>query len=461
MKRFKVLKMNADTLTPVRIFQLLKGEKKFLLESTADYGNKGRYSFIGADPFEEIIGYGKETIIRSHRGHKEQRVMENALRYLKENFIKIELHLPFPFIGGAVGYIGYDIVREFYPIGKMLPDELEMPDVHLMLYQTFIVYEHLTETVYLVTLNLFEEDENVLEDRLLELKRKVTEESSVKPSEPIVLNYVSEEGEQIFQEKIKRAKEYIQKGDASQIVVSQRMKAKFKGDPFSYYRQLRYVNPSPYMFYIDFNDYLILGASPESLIKTAGRKVMTNPIAGTRQRGKTEKEDQRLVEELMKDPKEISEHKMLVELSKRELQTICKKNSLTTPLHMEVHKFQHVMHLVSEVHGELKEDLTSIDALLATFPAGTVSGTPKVRAMQIINELEDVKRGFYGGGVGYIAFNGDLNIALAIRSLVLKEKVAYLQAGAGIVEDSDPQFEFNETLHKARSLMEMKTEEFF
>src|SRR5699024_494270 len=228
--------------------------------------------------------------------------------------------------------------------------------------------------------------------------------------------------------------------------------AEVNGDPFSYYRKLRFANPSPYMFYVDFDDYLIIGTSPESLIQTTGKQIVTNPIAGTRHRGKTDAEDRLLMDELLADQKEIAEHQMLVNLSRKDLEQVCEIDSITIPTYMQIEKYQHVMHIVTEVHGTLKPNKSSIDALIATLPAGTVSGTPKIRAMQIINELEDYKRGIYGGGIGFISFTHDLNLALAIRSIIIKNKTAYLQTGAGIVFDSDPDAEFAETLHKARSL---------
>jgi len=234
------------------------------------------------------------------------------------------------------------------------------------------------------------------------------------------------------------------------------MVATITDDPFSIYRKLRTANPSPYMFYIDFADYLIIGASPESLVQTTGRTVVTNPIAGTKPRGKNEAEDAMIAYELLQDPKEVAEHDMLVQLSKDDLHPICKQGSIQVPVYKDIVKYEHVMHIVSETHGILKDHLTSFDALVACLPAGTVSGSPKIRAMQIINELEDERRGFYAGGIGYITFNHDINIAIAIRSLIIKDKIAYVQAGAGIVQDSIAENEYMETLHKAKSLTNLK-----
>ncbi|WP_312854636.1 anthranilate synthase component I family protein [Pallidibacillus pasinlerensis] len=261
--------------------------------------------------------------------------------------------------------------------------------------------------------------------------------------------------EQQFKEKVEIIKQHIENEEVAQVVLSQRMKGKLEGDSFTFYLKLREVNPSPYMFYIDFEDYQILGASPESLVQTKNDEVITNPIAGTRHRGMSVAEDKALEKELLTDKKELAEHDMLVELSRNDLERVCEASSIHSPTYMKIEKYQHVMHIVSEVRGKLKEDFTSIDALLACLPAGTVSGMPKIRAMQIINELEEQKRGVYAGGIGYINVNLDINFALAIRSLVIKDGLAYLQAGAGIVKESDPTFEYNETLNKARSIMEV------
>lgn len=453
--QYKMLKINADTLTPISIFKQLRGKKKFLLESSFEHEKKGKYSYIGSNPYEEVIGHGDKTTVINHESGVTKQYNQNALYYVRENFPNVNIDLPLPFTGGAIGYIGYDTIRYFEDIGEELQDDLEMPDIHLMLYKNLIVYEHSNETVYLVAVNFNNEDEKTLDQRLHLLKQTLYCETSISPLESMPINFTSNMTEQSFKEKVKIAKQYIHDGEAYQIVISKRMQAELNSDPFSYYRKLRIANPSPYMFYVDFDDYLIIGTSPESLIQTTGDHVVTNPIAGTRQRGNTDEEDQLFMNELLADKKEIAEHQMLVDLSKSELKRVCRPESITIPTYMQIEKYQYVMHIVSEVHGKLKANQTSIDALIAVLPAGTVSGTPKIRAMQIINKLENQKRGFYGGGIGYISFNHDLNIALAIRSIIIKNQIAYLQTGAGIVADSDPDKEFAETLHKARSLIDM------
>lgn len=452
---YKLLKINADTLTPIAIFKQQTGKKRFLLESSFEHEKKGKYSYIGSDPYEEIIGYGHNTTVINHITSETKQYDEHALDYMKKNFPTIDIDLPIPFTGGAIGYIGYDAIRYFDDIGEELEDDLEMPDIHLMIYKDLIVYEHINETVYLIAMNLHGEDEKTLDKRLTQLKETLYCQTSITPLQSIPINFTSHMTEQTFKEKVNRVKQHIDNGETYQIVLSQRMQSKLNGDPFAYYRKLRVSNPSPYMFYVDFDDYLIIGASPESLIQTTGNHIVTNPIAGTRHRGKTSEQDQLLKNELLADKKEVSEHQMLVELSKNDLGKVCQIESITIPIYMQVEKYEHVMHIVSEVHGKLHDNKTSIDALVAVLPAGTVSGAPKVRAMQIINELEDKKRGFYGGGIGYISFNHNLNMALAIRSIIIKNKIAYLQTGAGIVSDSDPDKEFEETLQKARSLMEI------
>lgn len=339
-----------------------------------------------------------------------------------------------------------------------MPDELEMPELHFMIYKNIIAYEHSCETAYLIAMNVDNQEEDVLDQRLKVLEDTLYKEITIADPKQTPIKFKSNMTKEVFIEKVKLAQKEIHNGDVLQVVLSQRMQAQINGDSFSFYRKLRAANPSPYMFYIDFDDYLIIGASPESLIQTTNDHIVTNPIAGTRARGSTDAKDLQLEQELLADKKELAEHEMLIDLSKHDLEKICDTNSITIPIHMKIEKYEHVMHIVSEVHGTLKEGFSSIDALIACLPAGTVSGSPKTRAMEIINQLEEVKRGFYGGGIGYITFNHDLNLALAIRSLIVKDNQAYLQSGAGIVHDSVPEKEYEETLQKAKSLIEANTD---
>ncbi|SFE15868.1 anthranilate synthase, component I [Lentibacillus persicus] len=457
---YKYIKLNADTLTPIGIYENLYGKKKFLLESSIQHEEKGKYSFIGADPYQEFKGSGSLTTILDHENESSESRTESVLNVFQKEFPTIDETLPFPFFGGAVGYIGYDAIRSYEDIGETLHDDINMPEIHLMLYQNIIVYDHSDESAFLVATNLNQQPEHVLDERLASLKKALIPFPTADVSSGEDAVFHPEMDKQDFMRNVEIAKDHIKRGDIYQVVLSQRMKADMSGDPFSFYRKLRKVNPSPYMFYIDFNEYVVLGASPESLVETSGRHIISNPIAGTRPRGETKEADNTMAKELLADEKEIAEHRMLVDLSRNDLSRVCETNSVSVPAYMNVESYQHVMHMVSEVHGILNDQFTSIDALIACLPAGTVSGAPKIRAMQIINQLENKKRGAYGGGVGYINFNHDLNIALTIRSLVVKENHAYLQTGAGVVHDSDPEAEYNETLHKAKSLMEVANLDF-
>ena len=452
----EMLKINADTLTPVGIFKKLNGTKKFLLESSFQHETKGNYSYVGANPYMEVIGRDTQSIVKDVNTGNTTIYKMPVLEYFKAHFPKQDAALPLPFYGGAIGYTAYDAIRQYADIGNMPPDEIDTPDHHYLLYQTIIAYEHRSETAYLITNNVNGESKQEMQAVLKELHYELNKDIHIDSPEDYPVHFTSQMDKQTFMKRVEKAKAYIQSNEATQIVLSQRLTADLNGDPFSFYRSLRSANPSPYMFYIDFTDYLIIGASPESLVQTNGNQVITNPIAGTRPRGNSADEDTALKEELLQDKKELNEHHMLVDLSKKDFSAICKAESITTPVYMEVLAYQHVMHIVSEVHGELKEGKSSFDALIASLPAGTVSGAPKTRAMQIINELETVKRGFYAGGIGYISFNHDINLAIAIRSILVKDHKAYLQVGAGIVADSVPEKEYEETLHKARSLTELQ-----
>ena len=449
---YKMIEKNADTLTPVGIYKRLQGKKKFLLESSFQHETKGKYSYIGANPYEEIIGFGDKTKVINVETKEEKIFQCNTLDYFKKHFRKIDIDIPLPFIGGAIGYVGYDAISQFVSTGEELEDPLNMPDYHFMLYDTIIVYEHRTEKAHIIALNVQNLKEVELDERLTKINHELSAPVNIAEPNLTPITFSAQLAKEEFINRVQTAKQYIERGEAAQIVLSQRMVATFEEDPFSFYRELRTRNPSPYMFYIDFTDYFILGASPESLVQTNGRNVVTNPIAGTRRRGKSEAEDKVLENDLLQDKKELTEHEMLVELSKRDLEKVCELQSIHIPVLKDVVKYEHVMHIVSEVHGTLREDKSSFDALIACLPAGTVSGLPKERAMQIINELETEKRGVYAGGIGYISFNHDINLAIAIRSLIVKDGKAYLQTGAGIIDESIPEKEYEETLQKAKSL---------
>lgn len=443
------LRINGDTLTPISIFHRLKGDRKFLLESSLKHEESGRYSFIGSNPTKEYRGFEKELLETDLRTKEIKRHIGKPLDVLKTLLIFTEDDDDaFPFTGGAVGYIGYDVVAQYESIGNQLLDDRDMPDIHLLVYETIIVYDHLKQDVTIIQRGTDRSELTNIQEQL-EIKEKTSDETLT------AVAFTSNVTQEHYVDQVKKAKELIRAGDIFQIVLSQRLEAPFTENPFTLYRKLRKENPSPYMFYVDFDEHVILGSSPESLLNIKGNRVTTNPIAGTRKRGATKEDDSALQTELQNDPKEQAEHRMLVDLGRNDLGRISEIGSIHLTKYMTVEKYQHVMHLVSEVCGTLKPKLHPLDALIACLPAGTVSGAPKIRAMQLIQEFETVKRGVYGGAVGYLGFNGNLDIALAIRTFVVKNQTAYVQAGAGIVYDSNPETEYEETLHKSKSLLEV------
>lgn len=451
---YKLRKLNGDVLTPITLFLRLEGVKKFLLESSMKHNEQGRYSFIGVNPLMEIVGVGNHTKVLSSDGAVLKEESGLPLDVLRTTLPELSLELPFPFYGGAVGYVGYDAIRQYKEIGAELKDEIDMPDIHFMMYQDVVVFDHLAQTIYLLAIDLEgNRSENELEERLEELEKQITRKETDESLIDCSIDFQPQMQKEEFVRRIEMAQEYVKKGEILQVVLSQRMVGQVGADPFHFYRVLRNSNPSPYMFYLDFDEYVVLGASPESFIKTSGRQASTNPIAGTRRRGDTTEEDEKLAAELLADEKELSEHRMLVDLSCEDMSEICSQESINVKQYMKLEYYRHVMHIVSEVEGMLGEGKTGIDALVACLPAGTVSGAPKTRAMQIINELEEVKRGVYAGAIGYVNANGDIDFALAIRSLVIKDQKAFLQAGAGIVVDSVPEREYMETINKARALL--------
>ncbi len=447
--------LNGDTLTPIAIYNRLKGKKKFLLESSLKHEGNGRYSFIGMNPYLEYKAVDDQITIY-YKEHV-QRAQGIPLQLLKKFLPELRAHLPFPFYGGGVGYIGYDAIRQHEKIGDVVNDSLNMPDIHLMFYQDVIVFDHLSQTVSIILLNLNQtRTEAELEQTTETLQIALfTGDKEDQKTNAAKMDFKPTRSKEDFMKMVESAKKHIQQGDIFQVVLSQALEGEATDEPFQFYRKLRNANPSPYMFYIDFEDYILLGASPESLIKTKGKELTTNPIAGTRKRGETVTEDKQLEQELLADEKELAEHKMLVDLSRNDVGRVCEAGTITISKYMEIERYQHVMHIVSEVKGQLKQTLSSVDALISCLPAGTVSGAPKIRAMQIINELEKRKRGVYAGAVGYINVNGDIDFALAIRSLVIKDGKAILQTGAGIVYDSNPEKEYEETMNKAKSLLEV------
>ncbi len=452
---YLIREIKGDTLTPIAILQKISGRKKFLLESSHKYSESGRFSFIGSEPTKEFFSNGDCCEITTRSGER-TKVKGNPLEVLK-GLLPFRESVPcsIPFLSGAVGYIGYDVIRQFEQIGTLLPDELNMPDTHLMIYDEVIVFDHLEEKVFIVAVGENDEDNAELEarvqKRLAELKRPL---QHAELEDVTFGKFEPETSKEEFMNHVLKAKEHIVAGDIFQVVLSQRMKSAFSGSPLSLYRKHRANNPTPYMFYIDFEEYTVIGSSPESLVKTRGETVIANPIAGTRRRGKTNDEDACLENELQNDEKELAEHKMLVDLGRNDLGRVCQFGTVTVEKYKTIEKFRHVMHLVSEISGTLSEDKTALDALAACIPAGTVSGAPKIRAMEIINQLEKKKRGLYSGAIGYLSSNGNIDFALAIRTMILKQGIAYIQAGAGIVYDSAPEMEYEETINKMRSFLE-------
>jgi anthranilate synthase component I len=446
-----------DLFTPISLFKKLSGSKKFLLESAFKHQASGRYSFIGSNPVFELIGTNQGAQIVYKNGQKEE-FIGNPLLKLKELLPPKDTFesLNIPFIGGGIGYVGYDMIRQFEEIGEELGDSIGMPDLHLMFFEVLIVFDHLDQKIYLVGTKLTEETS--IEDlrvELLNLKEVILAEKKQEEVGSVVFTaFTSEVSKADYLLKVEKAKEFIQKGDIFQVVLSHRMKANFEGDPFDFYRKLRIQNPSPYMYYIDFGDSVVAGTSPESLIKVNGKQVITNPIAGTKRRGKSTEQDSAIEKDLLQDEKELAEHKMLVDLGRNDLGKVCEFGSIKLEKYMSVEKYKYVMHLVSEVSGRLKNPYTALDALVSCLPAGTVSGAPKIRAMEIINNLETSKRGVYSGAVGYLSVNGNLDFALAIRTMILKNQTAYIQAGAGIVYDSKPEQEYEETINKLKAFLE-------
>lgn len=443
----RMKKINGDSLTPITVFNRLEGQRKCLLESSLKTSETGRYSFIGADPSKGYIGRENHLTEIDYASGIETEHFGKPLEVIKNLMPDYEAEVDgLPFTGGALGYIGYDAIGAYEPVDSARKDSLGMPDIHLQLYETVVVFDHVKNDVTIIS---FEGKVEKVEQQLL-LPEKMEQDKNQQ-----ALKFESKTDAASFREQVEKAKGHIRKGDIFQIVLSQRLSSSYEGEAFTLYRQLRKQNPSPYQFFIEFDEYAIVGASPESLLTIRKGLMVTNPIAGTRRRGETAVEDERLADELIHDEKERAEHQMLVDLSRNDVGRVAEVGTVEIPKYMVIEKYQHVMHIVSEVTGKLNSAMHPIDALVSCLPAGTVSGAPKVRAMQLIREFEEERRGVYGGAIGYFGFNGNLDVALAIRTFVVKDGQVHVQAGAGIVHDSDPQSEYEETLHKARSLTEV------
>lgn len=456
LRKFAMKVLQGDMMTPISVYQSLEGKQKMLFESSAKHEESGRYSFIAINPIAELIG--DRNGYSFTKGGETEKSSDNVLVKLKQVMPFHKAQYPFAFFGGAIGFFGYETAFYTEKIGEYLQDDLEMPDVHVFFYDTFIVFDHLKQEVTLAAIDLFGEGRSheAIEMAISKMEEQLNAGITFDAMTFGELDFRPMIAKENFVAMVDRAKQHIRKGDIFQIVLSQRFTSPYTGNPFALYRQLRTSNPSPYMFYMDFGTYTILGTSPESLVKVKKRKVTTNPIAGTKPRGKTVEQDHLIAEGLLNDEKEIAEHRMLVDLGRNDLGRIAKVSSVKLMKYMNIERYKHVMHIVSEVIGELRDDVHVLDVLRACLPAGTVSGAPKIRAMQLINELEPVKRGVYAGAIGYISTTGDMDLALAIRTMIIKDHRAHVQAGAGIVHDSVPLSEYEETLNKARALLEVK-----
>jgi anthranilate synthase component 1 len=442
-----------DLETPVSAFLKLRGRDPqfpaFLLESAEQGQRVGRFSFIGVRP---------RKLVRWSLGD------DGDPYALAAAEVAAFSQAPFPeappFAGGAVGFFAYDLVRTVEPLGDPNPDPVGLPDMALMLSDVLVVFDHLKHTITILV-NVYVDDgelQDAYADALATIEKARRLLAGPVPAiEPTPSRarptFVSNMPREQFEGMVARIVEYVHAGDAFQVVPSQRWSADLDADPFSIYRGLRVVNPSPYMYFLDFMDFQIAGASPEPLLTVAGRHASTRPVAGTRPRGGDAAEDAQIADGLLADEKERAEHVMLVDLGRNDLGRVCEYGTVAVDNFMAVEAYSHVMHIVSSVSGTLREEVGPMDALRSVLPAGTLSGAPKVRAMQIIDELEPIKRGGYGGAIGYLSYTGDLDTCIHIRTVVIKDGVAHVQAGGGTVADAKPEYEFLESEAKARGVL--------
>ncbi len=457
--------ISADLLTPVAAFLALAEREpySFLLESVEGGERIGRYTFLGIRPYMVVSGRGEEVVIR--RGKKVEKQNASLLEVLRA---ALREHKPAnvpglpPFTAGAVGYFAYDAVRHFERLPSLAKDDLQLPDGVFMFYDRLLAFDHLRHQLHiLAAADVRHEKPRAAYDRAVAdvdaLEKKLVSGLRIRrlspEHKPAKIKLHARTKPNDFLQSVKTAKEYIGAGDIFQVVLSQRLDFPLPAAPFDIYRSLRTVNPSPYMYFLHMDDLQVIGSSPEMLVKVSNRTLEYRPIAGTYKRGATPEEDARLEEHLRTNEKERAEHVMLVDLGRNDLGRVSEYGSVRVKDLMYVERYSHVMHLVSALEGKLRKDLDALDAFAACFPAGTLSGAPKVRAMEIIEELEPTRRGVYGGSVLYADFAGNLDSCIAIRTMVVKNKRAYVQAGAGIVADSDPQSEFQECRNKAQAVV--------
>lgn len=455
----------ADMDTPVTAYLKMANSPSFLFESVVGGEKWARYSFAGASPSREIRAWGRRIEIKDRLRGIESFETDDPIGVLRKElsrFRPVEVKGLPRFYGGLVGYIGYDMVRFF----ERVPDEkksgLGLPDMFFMLTDTLLIFDSLKQKIKVVSNahlddspeHAYREAVEKIEDMIARLRKPLrktrTRDVVTAENEPFVSSFGEK---QEFEKAVMKAKEYVMSGDVVQVVLSQRFDTKAVARPFDIYRTLRVINPSPYMYYLDIGDARLIGSSPEILVRLEGDRITLRPIAGTRRRGETELEDKSLEEELRKDPKEISEHIMLVDLGRNDVGRVSRIGTVNVTELMTVERYSHVMHLVSNVEGILRDGLDAFDVLKASFPAGTVTGAPKVRAMEIIEELEPVRRGPYAGSVGYFSYSGNMDTCITIRTIIMKGRKVYVQAGAGIVADSIPEREYNETVNKAMGMI--------
>lgn len=465
-----------DLDTPVSAYFKIASQTRyaFLLESVEGEEKVARYSFLAKDP--ELLLRSRGSLAEIHRLHNGQifqekkSVTSTPLEFIREIMASYRF-VPVPglprFCGGLIGYLSYDIVRFFERLPERTVDDLHLPDMLMVLAKKLIIFDHLNHNMKIVNCVHVDPQSSKGTQRkayrraIQELKGLIQELNQPLPGKKDRLYFHAENSkslqprsnlsEERFKQIVKKAKKDIRAGEIIQVVLSQRFVVPVKTDPFNIYRALRSLNPSPYMYYLHWGKFQIIGSSPELLVRCENGLVETRPIAGTRPRGKDEKEDEQLKQDLLNDPKEKAEHIMLVDLGRNDLGRVCRQGTVRVSEFMAIEKYSHVMHIVSNVTGQLKPGLDALDALQAAFPAGTVSGAPKIRAMEIIEELEEVARGPYAGCVGYISFSGNLDTCITIRTIVVKDEKAYIQAGAGIVADSKPAQEYRETVNKAKA----------
>ena len=455
----------ADMDTPVSAFRKLdNGQFSYLLESIEGGEKWGRYSFLGSTPSIIIRSKGThvETIADGISVTQESSDPLACVKDLLAQFTPVEVDGLPRFFGGAVGYLGYDMIRSFETLVTEKPALLEAYDSYFLITDTIVIFDTMRQKIKVVSNAHITENVSPSEayeratekiNTIIGQLRAPLPERNVSASQKQV-RFVSNMTQADFEHSVERAKEYVRSGDIIQAVLSQRFSGELTADPFDIYRVLRTLNPSPYLFFLRLDDTIIAGASPEVMVRKEGDLVELRPIAGTRPRGATPEDDNSLAEELLSDPKECAEHVMLVDLGRNDLGRVCKTGTVNVSELMIIERYSHVMHIVSNVRGQLSADQDAFDLVRATFPAGTLSGAPKIRAMQIIDELEPVRREIYGGAVGYFSFSGNMDLAITIRTLVIKNGKIHLQAGAGIVADSDPSAEWQETVNKGMAVMQ-------